>query len=63
MAIKCKGRNCEILNFSADDYGELVPMLDRLSTVRREGYSSACYCFYFYIICYYLVHTRCIGLH
>lgn len=38
MAIRCKGANCEILNYELSDYEEMVPLVERLS---REDIISA----------------------
>ena len=31
MALRCKGSECDILNYSVEDYSELIPYLDRLT--------------------------------
>lgn len=31
MALRCKGSECDILNYSVEDYSELIPFLDRLT--------------------------------
>ena len=33
MALRCKGRGCEILNYSLGSYSELLPLLECLSQV------------------------------
>ena len=33
MALRCKGPDCEILNYPLEDYVELLPLVERLSRV------------------------------
>lgn len=33
MALRCKGLNCDILNFPSEHYDDLAPFLEKLSSV------------------------------